>query len=167
MAQGIATSLLSLNWSEENAPAYDLYIDVLLFPSGYPACQRAVSAGMVIRKRVLSLLEELTGSVSSQAVMARCALAFCLEKLKRYKQALDHYLVVRSYLDSDEQFATEAEKIGLMVHIGRCYRKLGNFVDAVVLYHWAHKRADKLYGPSSSLAQKMKKLVGVIDGANQ
>lgn len=167
MAQGIATSLLSLNWSEENGPAYDLYIDVLCFQADIQHNKELYPQELVIRKHVFSLLEELSGSVSSQAIMARCALAFCLEKMKRYKQALDHYQVVRSYLDSDEQFATEAEKIGLLVHIGRCYRKLGNFDDAVVLYHWAHKQADKLFGPASSLAQKMKKLVGVIDGVNQ
>ncbi len=163
-AQGIATQLLSLSWSEENGPSYDLYIDVLCFQADIHHAKELYSQELVIRKHVLSLLEELSGSVSSQAVMARCGLAYCYEKMKKYRQALDHYLVVRSYLDNDEQFATEAEKIGLLVHIGRCYRKLGNFDDAVVLYHWAHNQANKHFGPASSLAQKMRKLVGVVDG---
>ncbi len=165
-AQGIATSLLSLKWSEEQGPSYDVYIDVLCFQADIQHAKQLYAQELVIRKHVLSLFEELSGSVSSQVVMARCGLAYCYEKLKKYKQALDHYLVVRSYLDIDETFATEAEKIGLLVHIGRCYRKLGNFDDATVLYHWAHNQATKHFGPASSLAQKMKKLVGIIDGGN-
>ncbi|ADY13318.1 hypothetical protein SpiBuddy_1493 [Sphaerochaeta globosa str. Buddy] len=162
-ALGIATSLLALPWSQDSGSRYDLYIDALCFQADIQHAKQLYSQELVIRKHVLSLLEELAGSVSSQAVMARCGLAFCLEKMKKYRQALDHYLVVRSYLDSEEQFATEAEKIGLLVHIGRCYRKLGNFDDATVLYHWAHNQATKHFGAASTLAQKMKKLVGVID----
>lgn len=165
-AQGIADSLLALHWSQENGPPYDLYIDTLCFQADIQHLKQNYYQELVIRRHVLTLLEELSGSVSSQAIMARCGLAYCFEKLKKFKQALDHYLVVRSYLDSDEHFATDAEKIGLMVHIARCYRKLGNFDDAVVLYHWAHNQATKQFGASSSLAQKMKKLVGVVDAAH-
>ena len=163
-AEGIASSLLALGWSEENGPAYDLYIDTLCLQGDIMHAKKEYAKEVVIRRHVLSLLEELSGSVSNQTIMARCALGFCLERMKNFREALEHYIVVRSYLETEPDFATEAELIGLMVHIGRCYRKIGNLEDAHVIYRWAQKKAEKQFGKASSLSQKMQRLMEMIEG---
>lgn len=163
-AEGIASSLLTLGWSEEDGPSYDLYIDTLCLQGDIMHAKKEYVKEVVIRRHVLSLLEELSGAVSNQTIMARCALGFCLERMKNFREALEHYIIVRSYLETEPDFATEAELIGLMVHIGRCYRKIGNFDDAQVIYRWALKKAEKQFGKASSLSQKMQRLMEMIEG---
>ncbi|MGE4583237.1 MAG: tetratricopeptide repeat protein [Sphaerochaeta sp.] len=162
-ALGIATSLLEKPWTETLGESYDIYLDVLGFQGDIYHAKKLYDKELLIRKHVLSLLEELGGSTSEQAVLARCAVAYCQEKLKKYKDALSHYLVIRSFLEAEPEFATEAEKIGLLVHIGRCYRKLGDFEDSKAIYHWAYRQANTHYGPASSLTQKMKRLMGSLE----
>ena len=164
-AEGIVASLLALPWSEENGPSYDLYIDALCLQADIMHARKEYTKEVVIRRHVLSLLEELSGSVSNQTIMARCALGFCLERMKNYREALEHYIIVRSYLETEEDFATQAELIGLMVHIGRCYRKVGNLEDARLIYHWAQRKADTQFGKASSLSQKMQRLIEMTEGS--
>ena len=66
-------------------------------------------------------------------------------------------------VEMETDFATEAEKIGLMVHIGRCYRKMGKHADAAVLYHWAHRHATKHFGQGSPLVRKLHTLVSTLE----
>lgn len=162
-AQSIAVMLLRLDWGEENGPGYDLYIDALALQADIKHLKKEYDDELTLRRHILALLSELTGSSSNQTIMARCAIGICLEKMKRYKEALEHYLVVRAYLDYETDFATEAEKIGLMVHIGRCYRKMGKHADAAVLYHWAHRHAKKHFGQGSVLVRKLHTLVSALE----
>lgn len=164
-AQPIATMLLRMEWGSESGPSYDLYIDALALQADIQHEKKEYGDEQTLRTHILALLTELVGSTSNQTIMARLAMAICLEKQGRYKESLDHYLVVRSYLDYETDWATEAEKIGLMVHIGRCYRKMGNFDDSRLLYHWAHRHATKHFGQSSTLARKLKGLVSAFDQA--
>ncbi|MFA5447541.1 MAG: hypothetical protein WC233_04625 [Sphaerochaeta sp.] len=162
-AQAIASSLLRLEWGGDDGPSYDLYIDALALQADIQHTKGEYSDELVLRKHILGMLTELSGATSALTIMGRCAMGICLEKMGRYQAALDQYLVVRSYLDWDPEFATEAEKIGLMVHIGRCYRKLGNLSDSNVLYRWAYRQAKKHFGPTSALSRKMSSLVSTLD----
>ncbi|HPZ16006.1 MAG TPA: tetratricopeptide repeat protein [Sphaerochaeta sp.] len=162
-AQSIATMLLRLDWGTDDGPGYDLYIDALSLQADIKHAKKEWNDELTLRTHILALLSELTGSSSNQTIMARLAMGICLEKQQRYKEALDHYLVVRSYLDYETEYATEAEKIGLMVHIGRCYRKMGNLEDSRVIYSWAHRHATKHFGQASTLSRKLRSLVMVFD----
>lgn len=160
-AQSIATNLLGRNWTEQKGPSYDLYIDALCLQADIFHSQQKFSEELKIRIQVVSLLESMEGAATNQAILARCALALCHESLKQFQSALDHYQIIRSYFDVEQDYATEAEKIGLLVHIGRCYRKLGNLEDSKIVYQWAHTQADRHFGPASLLAKKTGKIVGL------
>ncbi|MCK9548950.1 MAG: tetratricopeptide repeat protein, partial [Sphaerochaeta sp.] len=162
-AQSIAVMLLRLDWGEDGGPGYDLYIDALALQADIKHLKKEWDDELTLRRHILALLTELTGSSSNQTIMARCAMGICLERMKRFKEALEHYLVVRAYLDYETDYATEAEKIGLMVHIGRCYRKLGKQGDAAVLYHWAYRQAKKHFGQASPLVRKIGGLVAALE----
>lgn len=165
-AQGIASTLLQRNWTTQDETSYDLYIDALCLQADIHHAKEEFHKELTIREHVLSIFEEFEGSASNQAVTARCARAFCLEKLKRWKDALSDYRIIRAYLDVETDFATEAEKLGLLVHIGRCYRKMGNFSDSHAIFQWAYKDAVNRWGAASSPAKKLSRIIG-ISQANQ
>lgn len=158
-AQGIVTSLLEREWSEEEGPSYDLYLDSLATQADIYHTKEDFAAELKLRKQVWETLEELNGTASVQTMLARLAVAICLEHLKRYTLALDHYLVIRAFLDAEPEFANDAEKIGLIAHIARCLRKTGRFEDSKVAYRWASEEAVNKFGHTSAIAQKMKKIV--------
>ena len=160
-AQGIAKSLLERNWVDENIAYYDLYIDALCLQADIHHAKEEYLRELALREHVISLLDQFEGSVSNQSIMARCARAFCLEKLRRFNDALSDYRVIRSYLDVETDFATEAEKLGLLVHIGRCYRKIGNFSDSHAIFQWAYNEAVSRWGAASSLAKKLDRIIGI------
>ncbi len=162
-AQSIADDLLQKNYTKEEGPSYTLYIDSLCLQADIHHNRKDYDQELLIRQQVLTLLTSLEGSASNQTIMARCGLAVCLEKRKSYKEALEQYRIIRSYLDIESDFATEAEKIGLLVHIGRCYKKLGNSEDALALYRWAHRKAHVKFGASSLLARKMQKILKISE----
>lgn len=153
-AQSIATMLLRMPWGGDEGPSFDLYIDALALQADIKHHHGEYDDELILRKHILAMLTELSGATSGLTILARAAIGFCLEQMGNYQEALDHYLIVRSYLDYDSAFASEAEKIGLMVHIGRCYQKLGETEHSRVIYRWAHRQANRHYGKVSPLSKK-------------
>jgi hypothetical protein len=160
-AQGIATALLSKEWDDDE-PHYYLYARALALQADIKHVRSEFTDELILRKHIFALIDELLGSTAYETIMCRCALAICQEKLGNFREALDHYIVVRSWFDAEPFLATEAEKVGLMVHIARCYRKIGRFGDASVLYHWAHRHALKHYGDSAPLTRKTKRIIQAL-----
>lgn len=160
-SQEIANTLLKRDWSSENGPAYDLYLDTICLQADIHHKKELFEKELPLRLHVMSILEEFGGSANNQTIMARTAVAFCLERMKRYREALDHYIVIRSYLDAEKTFSTDAERIGLMAHIARCYHKIGNEEDSLTSYQWALKESIELFGHAAPLTVKMKKLTGI------
>jgi len=158
-AQSIVENLLSRDFTKEDGPSYDLYIDLLCLQADIYYKRKQFDEELLIRQQVLTILTSFQGSTSSQSIMARCALGVCLEKRYAWREALEQYRIIRSYLDIETDFASEAEKIGLLVHIARCYRKLGEVEDAKTLYRWAHRKAHVYFGPASPLALKMQRIL--------
>ncbi len=158
-AQGIVTTLLAMDWAEEKGPSYDLYLDTLATQADIHHAKEDFIQELKLRTQVWKTLEEFNGTASVQTMLARLAVGICLEHLKRYAEALDHYLVIRAFLDAEPEFANDAEKIGLMAHIARCLRKTGRLEDSRVAYRWASDEAVNKFGHSSAIAQKMKKIV--------
>ena len=157
-AQDIATSLLKRNWSAEKGPAYDLYLDTISLQADIHHKKELYDKELTLRLHVMGILEEFGGSANNQTIMARTAVAYCLERTKRYREALDHYIVIRSYLDAEKTFSTDAERIGLTAHIARCFRKIGKIEDSKISYQWALKESIELFGHASPLTIKMKRL---------
>ncbi len=157
-AQTIATALLKREWSEEDSPSYDLYMDVICLQADLHHSQELYTKELALRKHVLGIYEEFEGSADNQTIMARVALGYCLEKMKRYKEALGHYIVVRAFLDAEKDFSTQAERIGLMAHIGHCYHKIGKDEEARLAYKWVLNEAIAKFGHGSNLTIKVKKL---------
>lgn len=158
-AQAIATGLLERSWTENEGPSYDLYIDTLCLQADIHHAKEEYLTELPIRDHVCAILQEFEGSASNQTIMARCGRALCLEKLKLWKKALADYIVIRSYLDVEKDFATEAEKISLLAHIGRCYRKLGNHDDSLAIFQWAYRQATERWGATSIMARKLDKII--------
>ena len=157
-AQTIATELLKRDWSEEESPSYDLYMDVICLQADLHHDQELFTKELPLRKHVLGIFEEFEGSTDNQTIMARVALGYCLEKMKRYKEALSHYIVVRAFLDADKDFSTDAERIGLMAHIGYCYHKMEKNEEARLAYRWVLNESIARFGHASPLTVKVKKL---------
>ena len=59
--------------------------------------------------------------------------------------------------------ATDAEKIGLTVHLARCYYMIGQKDDARQIYGWAYSLARRTYGPSSALTKKTLRILKHIN----
>ena len=157
-AQAIATSLLKREWSDEESPSYDLYMDVICLQADLHHAQELFTKELPLRKHVLGIFEEFEGSTDNQTIMARVALGYCLEKMKRYKDALGHYIVVRAFLDVEDDFSTIAERIGLMAHIAHCYHKIGKDEEARLAYRWVLNEAIARFGHGSPLTAKVKRL---------
>nr|WP_321304147.1 tetratricopeptide repeat protein [uncultured Sphaerochaeta sp.] len=166
-AQSIVVDLLNRDYTKENGPSYDLYIDSLCLQADIYHIQKKFDEELLLRQQVLTILTSFQGSTSSQSIMARCALGVCLERRYAWREALEQYRIIRSYLDIESDFASEAEKIGLLVHIARCYRKLGEVEDARTLYRWAHRKAHVYFGPASPLALKMQRLLKAAEHNNR
>ncbi len=158
-AQSIVEDLLNRDYTQEDGPSYDLYIDSLCLQADIDHKRKKFDEELLLRQQVLTILNSFQGSTSSQSIMARCALGVCLERRYAWREALEQYRIIRSYLDIESDFASEAEKIGLLVHIAYCYRKLGEGEDARTLYRWAHRKAHVHFGPASTLALKMKRIL--------
>lgn len=161
-ASSIACELSKRTRTGLKPPISIISLEVLSFQADIHHLKQEFASELELRQQVFARFTELFGSTDSQSIISRTALAICLERLRRFSLALDHYLVVHSYLDSNPDFVTEAEKIGLLVHIGRCYRRLGHFEDSRVIYRWAYSKAQKQFGPSAPLTVKMKKLMKVV-----
>ena len=157
-AQTIATKLLKRDWAEEEAPSYDLYLDVICLQADIHHFKELYTKELPLRKHVVSIFEEFEGSADNQTIMARVALGYCLEKMKRYKDALGHYIIVRAFLDAEDDFSTEAERIGLMAHIALCYQKIGKEKESEMAYRWVLNESITRYGHGSPLTKKVKRL---------
>lgn len=157
-AQAIATELLKRDWSEEESPSYDLYMDVICLQADLHHHQELFTKELPLRKHVLNIFEEFEGSADNQTIMARVALGYCLQKTKRYRDALGHYIVVRAFLDVESDFATDAERIGLMAHIAHCYHKIGKDEEAKLAYQWVLNESIARFGHGSPLTLKVKRL---------
>lgn len=157
-AQKIATELLKRDWSEKEGPSYDLYLDVVCLQADIHHKKELFTKELPLRLHVLTILEEFEGSANNQSIIARAAYGYCLEKMKRYREALDHYITIRAFLDYEKDLSTHAEKIGLMAHIGRCYHKIGKFQDSKMAYQWALRESITIFGHGSPLTVKMKKI---------
>lgn len=157
-AQDIATLLLQRDWSLETGPSYDLYIDVVCLQADLYHNQELYTQELTLREHVFKLFEEFEGVADSQTIMARVALGYCLEKMKRYRDALGHYIIVRAFLDAEKGFSTDAERIGLMTHIANCYHNIGKDEEAKIAYQWVLNEAVSRYGHGSILTNKIKKL---------
>lgn len=164
-AQAVATELLAKNTKTplagvEKAFDYLTYLDSLCLQADiYHKAQDFVREE-AIRIKVLDAYRQLFSDVNDQTIMARAALATCLEKSKQYTKALDHYIVIRSYLDAEKDLATDAERIGLMAHIAFCYRKIGQIDNSKIVLQWALQESISLFGNDSTLTAKMKALAG-------
>jgi tetratricopeptide (TPR) repeat protein len=163
-AQVIATELLQLTTETKVSESekdfdYLTYLDALCLQADIYHKKETFAKEEEIRRKVLDAYEDSFGAANDQTVMARAALAICLEKMKRYSQALEQYIQIRSYLDVEKELATEAERIGLMAHISYCYRKTGHFEDSSVVLQWAFNESLKVFGPEASLTTKMKALL--------
>lgn len=161
-AQTITTELLKRDWTEEDGPSYDLYMDVICLQADIHHSKELFTKELPLRKHVLSIFEEFEGSADSQTIMARVALGYCLEKMKRYKEALGHYIVVRAFLDADKDFSTTAERIGLMAHIAHCYQRIGKAEESRLAYRWALNEAVAQYGHGSPLVTKIQRITKKI-----
>lgn len=157
-AQTIATELLKRDWSTEKSPSYDLYMDVICLQADLHHLQELFTKELPLRKHVLSIFEEFEGSTDNQTIMARVALGYCLEKMKRYRDALGHYIVVRAFLDAEKDFSTDAERIGLMAHIAHCYHKIGKDEEAKLAYQWVLNESVARFGHASPLTIKVKRI---------
>jgi tetratricopeptide (TPR) repeat protein len=163
-AQVIATELLELT-TETKLPEvekdfdYLTYLDALCLQADIYHKKETFAKEEEIRLKVLDAYEDSFGASNDQTVMARAALAICLEKLKRYSQALEQYIQIRTYLDVEKELATDAERIGLLAHIAYCYRKIGHFEDSTVVLQWALNESMRLFGSEASLTAKMKTLM--------
>lgn len=157
-AQIIATELLKRDWSEEESPSYDLYMDAICLQADLHHTQELFTKELALRKHVLSIFEEFEGSTDNQTIMARVALGYCLEKMKRYRDALGHYIVVRAFLDAEKDFSTDAERIGLMAHIAHCYHKIGKDEESRLAYRWVLNESIARFGHGSPLTTKVKRL---------
>ncbi|WP_394699383.1 tetratricopeptide repeat protein [uncultured Sphaerochaeta sp.] len=164
-AQAVVTELLEknvplsdTNVDEEREFNYLTYIDTLCLQADIFNKKEDFFKEEPIRITVKEAYEEIFGTTNSQTIMARAALASCFEKQKRYREALDQYIIIRSYLDIEKDLATDAERIGLIAHIAKCFRKTGNLDDAKVAYQWALNEAVTFFGEESSIVAKMKKL---------
>ncbi|MDY0288464.1 MAG: tetratricopeptide repeat protein [Sphaerochaeta sp.] len=157
-AQTIATGLLKRDWTTEEGPSYDLYMDTICLQADIYHSKELYIKELPLRKHVMGIYEEFEGSADHQTIMARVALAYCLEKMKRYREALGHYIVVRAFLDADKHFSTEAERIGLMAHIAHCYHRMGRIEEARIAYQWVLNEALERYGHGSPLTTKVKRI---------
>ncbi|MGE4454794.1 MAG: tetratricopeptide repeat protein [Sphaerochaeta sp.] len=158
-AQSIVEDLLTRDYTQEGGPSYDLYLDSLCLQGDVHHMRKQYDEELLLRQQILTILTSFQGATSSQSINARCALGYCLEKRYAWRDALEQYRIVRAYLDIETDFASEAEKIGLLVHIARCYRNLGEVDDAHTLYRWAHRKAHVSFGPASPLALKMQRIL--------
>jgi tetratricopeptide (TPR) repeat protein len=164
-AQAIATQLLAKNTivpDAESQEAFDYltYLDTLCLQADIYHKTQAYGKEEPLRIKVMEAYAQVFTDINDQTIMARAALAACLEKAKRYPEALDHYIVIRSYLDVEKDLATDAERIGLMAHIAHCYRKVGNLEDSKVVLQWALQESIDRFGVNSTLAAKMKAIAG-------
>lgn len=157
-AQTIVTELLKREWTEEKSPSYDLYMDAICLQADLHHHRELFTKELPLRKHVLSIYEEFEGSTDNQTIMARVALGFCLEKMKRYRDALGHYIIVRSFLDAEKDFSTDAERIGLMAHIGNCYHKIDKEEEAKLAYRWVLNESIARFGHGSPLTAKVKRI---------
>lgn len=157
-AQTIVTELLKYEWSEEKSPSYDLYMDVICLQADLHHQRELFTKELPLRKHVLSIYEEFEGSAENQTIMARVALGYCLEKMKRYRDALGHYIVVRAFLDAEKDFSTDAERIGLMAHIAHCYHKIEKDEESRLAYRWVLNESIARFGHGSPLTAKVKRL---------
>lgn len=157
-AQTIATELLKRDWSAEESPSYDLYMDAICLQADLHHLKELFTKELPLRKHVLGIFEEFEGSADNQTIMARVALGYCLEKMKRYRDALGHYIVVRAFLDAQKDFSTDAERIGLMAHIGHCYHKIGKDEEAKLAYQWVLNESIALFGHASPLTAKVRRI---------
>ncbi len=157
-AQTLVTELLKRDWTDEEGPSYDLYMDVICLQADIHHVQELYTKELPLRKHVLGIFEEFEGSADNQTIMARVALGYCLQKMKRYRDALGHYVVIRAFLDAEKDFSTKAERIGLMAHIGHCYHKIGKTEEAKLAYQWVLNEAIAHYGHASPLTVKVKRI---------
>jgi tetratricopeptide (TPR) repeat protein len=157
-AQTIAAGLLRkdpFSSDADNSYDYLAYLDSLCLQADIYRKTKQTFRERPIREKVLDAYNTLNGEADDQSIMARAALATCLERKGLYEKALEHYVVIKSYLDIEKDLATDAERIGLMVHIADCYRKTGKIEDSKTVIHWAMQDASTLFGPESSLLSKM------------
>ncbi|NBK25723.1 MAG: hypothetical protein EOM68_27360 [Spirochaetia bacterium] len=157
-AQALVTELLKYEWTEEKSPSYDLYMDVICLQADLHHHRELFTKELPLRKHVLGIYEEFEGSAENQTIMARVALGYCLEKMKRYRDALGHYIVVRAFLDAEKDFSTDAERIGLMAHIAHCYHKIDKDEEARLAYKWVLNESIARFGHGSPLTSKVKRL---------
>ncbi|AEV28151.1 hypothetical protein SpiGrapes_0291 [Sphaerochaeta pleomorpha str. Grapes] len=166
-AQAIATELLEKNIQTpiaegEEAFDYLTYLDTLCLQADIYHKAQDFAKEEPIRIKVMEAYRQLFSDVNDQTIMARAALATCLEKSKQYAKALDHYIVIRAYLDAEKDLATDAERIGLMAHIAHCYKKIGQVENSKVTLQWALQESISLFGHDSTLTVKMRALAGKL-----
>ena len=153
-AQEISDWVLRVAIGEQGNYSWELYVDTLSLHADILFAKGNYHEELRYRKHLYDIANQYFGIADERTVLLRVALAYNLEKLRRFKEASEHYVVVRAYMEQDRTFGTDAEKIGLTVHLARCYYMLGQKDDARQIYGWAYSLARRTYGPSASLTKK-------------
>ncbi|MFA7559924.1 MAG: tetratricopeptide repeat protein [Sphaerochaeta sp.] len=153
-AQGVSDWVLKTVIGEQANYSWELYVDTLSLHADILFAKGNHLEELRYRKHLYDIANRHFGIAEERTILLRVALAYCYEKLRRFKEASEHYVVIRAYMEQDPTFATDAEKIGLTVHLARCYYMMGLKDDARKIYAWAYSLARRTYGPSSTLTKK-------------
>lgn len=162
-AQEVCDYVLKAAIGERDDYSWELYVDTLSLHADILFVKGNHHEELRYRKHLYDIANQHFGIADERTVLLRVALAYCLEKLRRFKEASEHYVVVRAYMEQDRTFATDAEKIGLTVHLARCYYMIGQKDDARQIYGWAYSLARRTYGPSSALTKKTLRILKHIN----